>query len=453
MISIYYYLFLIIIPIGFLVFFVFGSAQLTARLRNAEEYINNNDYQKASEIVKKIIEKKNDHVPARYLRVQIYIDQKQYLLAIAELNSIQSITDYKKFVSEQEIHSQLAMLYNKTGQWQREVQEYIALLTLNPDDILANNRVGQALYNQGQFESALAYLTKALELDPSQMDCYLPLGISLYHLSQYDEAEQFLSKVIEFLKDQHEAYYYLGLIKRDMKDFDAAIEMFENSKSDNKFFINSLYNLGEIYLHQSKYREAIATLELGVDKLKKKAEESLDYRYLLAECYEKNNEIEDAVFQWQEIARDKPGYRDIQSKIEGYKEILNNETMKLLFTTPMSGLQPLIIELIARLNYNITSTQTVNENENLYRAFNIKRMNDPSTIIYFNRTTREISIDQVDAFYKMAVNEKCNNCIYITTSGFSQKVKNAMASRNVELIDSNELSRIIGKIRLNRPVL
>ena len=63
---------------------VVRAMQLPARIRKAEEYLNEGDFQKASPIVKEILEKKKDFVPARYLRAKILIMQSQYLLAISE---------------------------------------------------------------------------------------------------------------------------------------------------------------------------------------------------------------------------------------------------------------------------------------------------------------------------------------------------------------------------------
>ncbi len=86
------------------------------------------DITKASEIVKLVLERKKDYVPARYLRAQILVKQKQYLLAISELNGILALPEFSKFVNELDIHYMLADLYHETQQWQKEVEEFRIIL-------------------------------------------------------------------------------------------------------------------------------------------------------------------------------------------------------------------------------------------------------------------------------------------------------------------------------------
>ena len=452
MLSFKFFIFFIIIVVIIGILFIFKSAQLPIKIRRAEEYLSNGDYQKAGEILREVLEIKNNYVPARFLRSQVLINQKQYLLAISELNGILSISDYNNFVSEQEIRNKLAELYNETGQWQKEILEYKTILTLEPDNIIANMKIGQVLFKEKEYEDAKKYLTKAIDLDSSQTNCYLPLGISLFFLSEYNKAEQYLNKAIDSSQGEHEAYYYLGLINSVSKNYDVAIRMFENSKNDNRYFIKSLYNLGEIYFNNSIYDKAIEILKTGVYKLNKEDEESIAYRYLLAECYEMDNQLKEALYQWESIAKSKPDYRDTRFKIDEYKAILDNDNLKILFTYSLKDLQRIIIELINMLNYSIISKQELNNNEYLYRAFNSKRVNNPPALIYFHRTTREITVEQINDFYKKLDDRNCNNSIYIATTRFAQKAMNIMVSKNIELIDSIDLTKMVEKIRLRKPI-
>ncbi|HPO46815.1 MAG TPA: hypothetical protein PK875_13580, partial [Spirochaetota bacterium] len=91
---------------------------LPGRIKKAEEFLENDEIQKASEIVKKILGNKQDYVPARYLRARILIKQKQYLLAISELNGLLGINGFADFVNKSDIHYHLADLYHETQQWQ-----------------------------------------------------------------------------------------------------------------------------------------------------------------------------------------------------------------------------------------------------------------------------------------------------------------------------------------------
>jgi tetratricopeptide (TPR) repeat protein len=83
---------------------ILKSTSFPARIKKAEEYLEEGSISKANEIVKRILDKKKDYVPARYLRAIILIKQNQYLLAISELNAVLSLPDFSSSVNEIDIH-------------------------------------------------------------------------------------------------------------------------------------------------------------------------------------------------------------------------------------------------------------------------------------------------------------------------------------------------------------
>ncbi|MCU0845088.1 MAG: tetratricopeptide repeat protein [Spirochaetes bacterium] len=430
--------------------FVARKTHLPGRIKKAEEFLENEDIQKASEIVKKILNKYPDYAPARYLRARILIKQKQYLLAISELNGVLGIAGFADFVSEVDVHYHLANLYRDTQQWQKEVEEYKAILNFNPDDIRANHRIGHVLYRQKNYGDAREHLLKAYTQDPSLGDCLLPLGVSCFHSADHTNAEQYLLKSLEAASDPSEAQYYLGALYKSKKDYETAMRMYNAVRKDRRFLVGSMRALGEIYAEQEMYDEAIERLEEGLGGLSGKDEESLSYRYLLAECYERANKITEAVYHWQKISEANSSYRNTKTKLDDYRGILDNDNQRVLFTASLEELQPLITEVIARLNYNIISKNPVNINEYFYKAFNIKRINEPPLAIYFNRTTRDITESQINDFYQRMNAENCKSGIYLTTAKFSIRAKNAASSMMAELMDSTFLNKAVERVMLKR---
>ena len=441
-------LLVVLVAAGIIV--VLKMAQTPVRLRKAEEHLKNNDLQKANEIIKKVLRKQKDHVKARYLRAKILMQQTQYLLAIAELNSVLGLPDFKSQLNELDIHNDLAFMYRETQQWQKEVEEYRIILGFNPDDVAANHRIGHVLYKQKNYAEARGHLERAFAGDPSLFDCLVPLGVSSYYQGDFAGAEQYLLKAIEAKQTGAEIQFHLGLIYKWKKDHEAAVKMFNSSKLDKSYFVQSLYNLGEVYAADEKYEEAIQTLEQGLGSIQGKGEEALSYRYLLAECYEMAHKINEAVYHWDKIVELNQGYRDAKSKLEEYRQILGNENQKVLFTASLEELQPLISELIARLNYSIISRREVNVNEYIYKVFNIKRINEPPVLIYFNRTTREIGEGQIIDFSHKMNGESCKSGIYITTSRFSPKAKNTAGTMMIDLLDSGNLGKLVERIMVKK---
>ncbi|HPU87843.1 MAG TPA: tetratricopeptide repeat protein [Spirochaetota bacterium] len=436
---------ILLFAVGFAL--VFKSVHLPARVRRAEEFMNEEDLSRASAIVKSILDKKKDYVPARYVRARILMKQSQFMLAISELNAILGIPDFNKHVSELDIHYLLADLYSATQQFPKEIDEYREILKFKPEDVKANHRLGHAQYKQKKYKEAKECLSRAITADPSLVDCVLPIGVASYYLSEYDDAEAFLLRAVEHPQSMFEANFYLGVIYKGKKDFDTAIRMFENSRKDRAFFVKSLYHLGEIYFENGLYDKAIEALEEGIGRIDKKDDEALAYRYLLAECFEIENKIKEAVHHWEQIARINSDFRSTRLKLEEYQNILNNPNLKSFFTSSITELQPLIQEVISRLNYNIVSKKEVSHNEYVYKAFNIKRINEPPVLIVFNRTTKEITEGQIINFHRTIGAEKCKSGMYITTSKFSIRARSSASSRMVELYDSTFLDKAVEKIK------
>jgi tetratricopeptide (TPR) repeat protein len=222
--------------------------------------------------------------------------------------------------------------------------------------------------------------------------------------------------------------------------------MFNASKADRRFSLKSLYGLGEIYLEGEMPETAIATMEEGLESLVDRTDESLAYRYLLAECYEMSNKIKDAVYHWQKILDVDPGYRNTRARLDDYREIMESENRRIMFTSSLEELQPLIHEVIARLNYNIISKSRASAGEYVYKALNVQRISDPPLLICFNRSIRDITEAQIMDFHQRMKAENCKSGIYMTTARFSARAKNSASAITVELLDADFLAKTVEKI-------
>ena len=229
------------------------------------------------------------------------------------------------------------------------------------------------------------------------------------------------------------------------KDNDNAILMFERSKLNKKFYIPSLYQTGEIYFELGQYSEAVSKMEEGLSSVKDNTEEGQAYRYLLAECYESMNKITEAVHHWEKINAQNPSFRSTRLKLEAYKDIMTNKNIMAMFSSSLDELQPLITNFISSLHYNIISKTKTSSHKYQYKAYNIKRINDPPVLIIFHRTTKEITEGQINDFNNIIAEETCKNGIYITTSRFSLRAKSSASSKSIDLYDSEYINKFMEK--------
>ena len=422
--------------------------RLPARVRKAELLFEQDDVIQASDIIEKVLRRRKGFIPAMYLKAKILKRQRQFILAIAEVNDILKSGDFARYLSELDLHYLLADLYNRQQLFHKELEEYRIIMKLSPNDITANHAIGLHLYKQKKYRESRDMLIRALAGDPKLADTFLPIGLASYNLSEYGKAEEYLLKAIDSMTaPSAEAYYHLGMIYKMKKDTENAIRMFEFTKRDPDYALSGALRIGEIYYDKEMYAKAIEVLEGNISWIRQREDNSLAYRYLLAECYEMENMIKEAVHHWEKIQSERPNYKSTQMKLEDYKTIMGDDTLKGVFTSTLDALQPIIAEIIARLNFNIIQKKVLTPNLMTFKAYNIKRINDPPILIIFDRTTREVSESAINRFLEMMHEEKCKSGIYIATTRFSVKAKSTAASEMIELLDKDFVSATIQKIR------
>ena len=445
-----YFIVLTILLIGVFVVMVimFKSFNLSGKLKKAEQYLTEGKINESSEIVREILGRQKDNVQARYLRAEILMQEKQYLMAIAEFNGLLNIPDMKLYISEIDVHNNLAEMYNATNNFKKELEEYRFILTLKPEDIKANFRLGLALYNQKNYKDAKGPLSRVIQLDPQYTDVFMPLGITLYHLGEFDNAESWLSKALTSAQNNHEAMFYLGLIFKQKKIYDSAISMFNQAKTSSDFSLSSIMQISEIYSEQKQYDRVIETLEQAQNNINDARADAWALRYLLAECYEQKGMIREAVKQWEMILKHTTDYRDTKSSLDNYKKIMRSNQLVDMFSLTIEKLQPYISDIILGFNFNIISQEQLSTNEYKYKAYNIKRTNDPPTVIIFDRTTKEINENNLSQLESFMSKEKCKNGMYLTTGSFSMKAKAVAPQKQIELYDGEYLSKAIERINI-----
>ncbi len=426
------------------------SLQIPGKLKKAEELLNDDRLTEAAAIVKEVLDRQKDDIRARYLRARILQEQKQYLMAISEYNGILAMKDFQLYAPEAAIHYALAEMYGATSNYAKEIEEFRLILSFNPDDVKANNRLGMAYYAKSDYKRAREYLLKAVTLDSSQSECYLPLGISLFNVGSYDKAEEYLLKNLDLFPDDSESRYYLGCIYKAQKSDSTALSMFMQARTDKKYALKSIYQMGEIFFEEENYSRAISTLEEGINSVNDSTEDGCAFRYLLASCYENDGRIADAIKHWDIIVKHSPNYRNAKSNLESYRNVTEDENLMEFFSLKMEDVQSYITDIINSFNYNIISKELLSPSDCQYKAYNMKRIGDPPVLILYTRTISDISEMEINDFYRRMLEEKCKTGMILTTAGFSPRIQGLATSRQIELYDGRYLSKALEKIRAKK---
>jgi len=99
-----------------------------------------------------------------------------------------------------------------TGETEEAIGELTAIIARDPSNEHAYFFMGQALYEQKEYERALAAYVKALEITPQYIGAMIGAGQCLRLLGEHDKALRMGRQILSIRKDDPDALYLLGLV-------------------------------------------------------------------------------------------------------------------------------------------------------------------------------------------------------------------------------------------------
>ncbi|HJZ68137.1 MAG TPA: FG-GAP-like repeat-containing protein, partial [Blastocatellia bacterium] len=132
------------------------------------------------------------------------------------------------------------------------------------EDAYRANNVGVALLEQFKYKEAADQFRRALKLDPGMSLARVNLAIALYNLPDIEGALREAKAAAEALPGSPQGHYVLGLIARSQNRMADAIEEFTRVLRIDPRDPGTNINLGQLYMQQRKYPEAIAAFRAAL---------------------------------------------------------------------------------------------------------------------------------------------------------------------------------------------
>ena len=137
-------------------------------------------------------------------------------------------------------------------------------------EVRLNMDQGLQLFNQGEYEQALAAFNTALELDDQQPALWANVGNAYSKLSQNDQAVEAYQKAIELAPEDPTLYQNMGGLYASMGDTEKARELYQKAVSlsaygDPRDAAVNYYNMGVTFINSGKAEEAIEALNNALE--------------------------------------------------------------------------------------------------------------------------------------------------------------------------------------------
>lgn len=224
----------------------------------------------------------------------------------------------------------LGDIYSRSQQWVRAIRLYQFAVELRPERALYHYRLGKALDERGDYESAVTSYENAIDRDPRAL-YFLARGNLEFNQGEFERAIEFYQQGLE-LEDHRQALLInLGMAYQDMDQQQQAIETYERARETElptelgyrvamnrgKLFIEegnpqaaieeferardlqqtteAFYNLGVARLEATLWTGAVEALE----RARERSPEVVDIRVDLGFAYQQTGEYAEAVKEYE----------------------------------------------------------------------------------------------------------------------------------------------------------
>ncbi len=132
-------------------------------------------------------------------------------------------------------------------------------------------------------------------------------------LEIFEEFKKGLEKELD--DEDSETHYNLGIAYKEMGLIDDAIKEFQTSKNDPKRSMQSSTMLGVCYMEKGLFTLAIDVLTKAIKEVSDKDESYWAIKYEIADAYEKNNNLKEALDLYTEVFGWNARFRNVSEKM------------------------------------------------------------------------------------------------------------------------------------------
>ncbi|NLL00542.1 MAG: tetratricopeptide repeat protein [Clostridiales bacterium] len=195
----------------------------------------------------------------------LYYKGKALMSTGAYKNATEIYTDIiDKFGEEAQVLADRAYTYQKTGDYDKGLDDYDKAIALDPNNYEYYFGEFSLLREMGRDDQAQEVLTRAAEIEVKSKADKFNLAKIHFYQGLYDQAFPELSE--SFANGFIDAYFYIGEIYTNKKDYSTAKYYYEKYIEEGGINSPEVYNqLASCLIKTEEYDQALAYLEAGIE--------------------------------------------------------------------------------------------------------------------------------------------------------------------------------------------
>jgi len=432
------------------VFFMIKTVIRPKKLHSIEQLIDAGNTKAAIRQAKTLLSRNEKNPDAHWFLGECYRAENRPDLAVVEYKYITNTGRFTNNATKKRVRSRLAEEYLKLGQIDESQKEYILLSKIEPDNYETYYQIAKLFEERNYTDSALTNYKKTISLNPKHAQSYHRMGVIYFKKQVLNEAKRAFLTALKLDSQNYSSFYYLGKISKASGDSTGALTQFDKASKDPDIKQRALLEKANIYATKGDLGHAISDLERAMKLGENDVPAVIAIRYLLARCYEVNKDLVKAIEQWEWVYKKDPKFGDVAEKLALYSDLRSDDTLKDFFTASQSKFQEYCIKIVQSLGLTIQDVYLKGQDLIEMNALEIQSKwrnakKAPSVIRIF-RSAEPISYDAIRGLYDQMRKINATRSICITASKFTRTAVEFAQIRPIDLIDKEELIKLLHKI-------
>lgn len=437
--------------VGFLVFIIVKSVAAPKKVDSLQKLISQGKYAAVERGAKSMLAKDPENYMAHYYLGKSYLAQKRNELALMEYKLVNENAVFGPDLPELQFRKEISQLYSQFNQTQDALREYLLLTKMEPTNAENFYQVGKIYEQTNQSNQAFGFFKKTIQLNKKHAKAHASIALILLQIKKFPEAKKEIDLALSLSPETYSNFYYQGKILKEQKDYGAAVKAFEKAQRDPEYKQKALIERGTCFMMGNMLDNAMPEFSRAIDLDKTGSKSDTLYaRYFLAACYEKNRKIEKAIEQWQKIYEKNRAFRDVSAKLDEYKDLAGNDSLKEYLTSNDEGFADICKQTCEKaMSMAVQNAEskkwgcqiTAVEHKDDNWMANRKQL----FLVRFYRSAEPIDDAAVRETLDLAKSMKAQKAFILSSSDLTKAAFAYAENRPIELVNKQKLEAILQK--------
>ena len=321
----------------------------------------------------------------------------------------------------------------------------------DPNNFECNMFLGKALMKANTFDKAVYCFKKAKVLQPENNEVNMLLGTALYKSQKYRDSLPFLKRVLDENPGNKEVLFEMAVAMTECGMGDKALKVFMHLRPDPEFGPQACLEAGKMHERVKDFAAAVKDYEIALKHTSVPEQIMLQIKYRLANTCIGMNDISKALTYLRQIQATKQGYKDVDALVARYAELNQNKNLQTYLMSGTSDFVALCRKFISTYYKDafvkVEDVQVAAESVEIICEVETSKW-EAKQMFRFYRTQNVIGDINVRDFHSKLRDTKCDNGVCISIGGFSDSAHKYIDGRPVDLIEKDELVKILKRINM-----